>query len=161
MTVQKRSLGVVSSTIAATKSIESTHNKVVSFADLQSADITLPVGCPVAYDEDAGGWMAWSPTAAATSGDGFEGVIRGFVYPEAIVLDADGETLGSVMFAGRISYTDIDITQCAGGDATTLKAAIEGEWAGVHANTATFAATGGAATLRALGIIVEDLEEVR
>lgn len=156
MAVQNRSLGVTNTDISAVPSIESTHNKVVKF---KTGSLTLPVGTALAFNEDSELWEPWNPTAAATAGDGFLGVIRAFVYPEPIVLNASGEVLGVVMFGGRIGYADIvkDVTYNPGYTAAILKAAIQGKWASVHAEVAAYAATGNANTLRANGIIVEDV----
>ncbi len=65
---------------------------------------TLAVGTPVAFDEDN---LVWKPWSAAGTGNVDE--IRGFVYPDAIALDAAGEVLGQVMVKGDIHFDDIAI----------------------------------------------------
>ena len=153
MALQKKSLGVVESSIPAVKSIESTHNKVVQFADPGASEVTLPVGTPLAHNGTD--WVVWNVTAPDSAPA--IAVIRGFVSPEPIVLDEAGENLGVVMFAGRIGLADIDITQCPGADATKLGHALKGNFSDLDAAVAALFPP----TLRELGITVEDVADVR
>ena len=161
MAIQNKSLGDLSSPTEITRAgqIQSTHNKVVEFGTHATDGLTLPVGTLLAYNEDNDNWQPLDITAAATGGDGFLGVPRAVVYPDPIVLDDTDTVLGVVMFAGRIHWNDItkSTTYNPGYTEAKLKAAIVGDWATVHAEVATYAATRNANTLRALGITVENV----
>jgi hypothetical protein len=67
-----------------------------------AAATELAVGTPVAFDSANFNWVAWS-----ASGTGDVDEIKGFVYPNAIQLDASDEVQGQVMLQGRIHFDDI------------------------------------------------------
>lgn len=82
-----------------------------------------------------GGSYALAETQAGKDQSG----VRGFVWPDEVVLDADEEVLGQVMLAGRVHYADIVLP--AGETESVLKADLQ--------NNA-----------RSLGLIIQGLEEV-
>lgn len=83
-----------------------------------------------------------TPTAVATVGTASYGLdlIRGFVWPDEVVLDASLQVHGEVMVEGRISYTYIEATVDSG-DVAALAAALK-------------------STMLGRGIIVEDLPNI-
>lgn len=70
------------------------------------------------------GGAGTATVATSTAGVSATGknVVRGFVFPDAIVLDATNDVLGVVMLRGGIHYDDIVLP--AGESANTLKAAL-------------------------------------
>lgn len=79
---------------------------------------TLARLTPVAYNTSTNKWVAWD----AYGGNDVE-TIRGFVYPEAIVLDATNDVIGVVMTEGNIHYDDIALP--TGEVEADLKAALQ------------------------------------
>lgn len=63
---------------------------------------TLAVGIPLAYDDGNDEWVVWSAL-----GTGNVDVIRGFLYPDEVTLDAAGEKIVQCMVKGEIHYDDI------------------------------------------------------
>lgn len=61
---------------------------------------TLPVGIPVCVVPTTGLMDVCDPS----SGNAWEQVVAGFVYPAAITRSASGEVLGTVMLKGSIDY---------------------------------------------------------
>lgn len=95
--------------------------------------VTLLKSTPVAFDTVSNTWKVW-----ANAGANEVNLIRGFVWPDDIVLDAADEVLGQVMLAGRIHAADVALP--AGETQNNLDAALK---AGLRERT---------------GIIVEGLE---
>lgn len=120
-----------SSTTSAFPRVEAKEVRVKKF-DAISGGKTLKVLHPVAYNTSTNLWVP-------LDGNGSNGTdtIKGFVYPEAIVLDDSGDTnldvLGNVLLAGEVHYDDIlalgtsDSSPTGEIDATTaeLKAACQ------------------------------------
>jgi len=75
--------------------------KVKSFA-ADAAATELAVATPLAFDEANFNWVVWS-----ASGTGEVDEIKGFLYPDAVQLDASDEVQGQVMLMGEIHYDDI------------------------------------------------------
>jgi hypothetical protein len=98
-----------------------TARRTVEFA---TGSVTLPLNCPVVFDDTA---LIWKPLAH--NGAAATGSIRGFVWPEAIVLDSSDEVLGVVMMAGDINYGDINtadiLTACGSISTANLKLALQ------------------------------------
>lgn len=69
-----------------------------------SGSLTLAVGTPVAFNTSTNLWSIFQ-----SGGSNGTGTIQGFVWPDAIVLDASNEVLGQVMLGGRIHLDDIPI----------------------------------------------------
>lgn len=67
--------------------------------------VTILKGTPVAFDSVAETWKVFADAGAATETD----LIRGFVWPDDIVLDAGDEVLGQVMLRGRIHRDDVQL----------------------------------------------------
>jgi len=63
---------------------------------------TLEVGYPMAFDDAELKWAPW--TASGTSNTN---VIKGFIYPVDVVVDATSDILGIIMLRGEIHYDDI------------------------------------------------------
>ena len=98
--------------------------------------VTIAPGTPVAYDTVAETWQVFEEGGANEID-----IIRGFVWPDPIVLDAADEVLGQVMLRGRIHRDDVQLP--AGELQADVDAAMQ---APLRANT---------------GIIVEGLEKFR
>lgn len=64
--------------------------------------VTFAPGTPVAFDTATATWKVW-----ADAGINGNDLIRGFVWPDPVVLDAADEVLGQVMLAGRIHADDV------------------------------------------------------
>lgn len=95
--------------------------------------VTILPGTPVAFDTVANTWQVFEQGGANEID-----IIRGFVWPDKIVLDAADEVLGQVMLSGRIHRDDVVLP--AGELQADVDAAMK---AGLRENT---------------GIIVEGLE---
>lgn len=96
--------------------------------------VTLVKGTPVAFDAVAKKWKVW-----ADAGGDETNLIRAFVWPDDVVLNAADEVLGQVLMAGRVHAGDVALP--AGELQADLDAALQ---AGLRERT---------------GIIVEGLEE--
>lgn len=96
---------------------------------------TLERLTPVAFNTSTNKWAVWTH-----GGGNGTGTISGFVWPDAVTLDATGDVIGQVMLAGRVHYDDIALPY--GEIADNLKAALR-------------------SGPRALGIFVEGLDQVR
>lgn len=128
-----------STSAAAMKRFYPTNLEPKRFANVGGGP-TLAVGTPVAYDTSAGKWKVW-----ANGGSNEVGIIRGFVWPDPIVLDATDDVLGVVMLKGMVHFDDIVVT---GGTLAQLKTAVQD------------GAGSGAPTLRELGIDVQGLVKI-
>lgn len=98
--------------------------------------VTLAKGSPIAFDTVAKTWKVW-----ANAGANETNLIRGFVWPDAVKLEAGGEVLGQVLMAGRVHAGDVPLP--AGETQPNLDAALQ---SGVRERT---------------GIIIEGLAEFR
>ncbi len=98
--------------------------------------VTFAPGTPVAFDTVTATWKVW-----AEAGINGNNLIRGFVWPDPVVLAAADEVQGQVMLAGRIHAVDVPLP--AGELQADLDAALAG---GLRERT---------------GIIVEGLESFR
>lgn len=96
---------------------------------------TLERLTPVAYNTSTNKWTVWTDGGANGTGD-----IRGFIWPDAVDLDADDDVLAQVMLAGRVHYEDIVLPY--GEAEADLKAALR-------------------SGPRELGLIIEGLDQVR
>lgn len=103
--------------------------------EFASGSGTLAKNAPVAFNTSTLKWVPW-----VSGGANGAGTIKGFVWPDAIVLDADEEVLGHVMLEGLIHSDDV-------------KAATSESDSNVEAMLR--------ADCRALGIHVEGLTQVR
>ena len=63
---------------------------------------TLAVGTPVAYDTSTNNWVVW-----AQAGTNEANLIKGFVWPDPIVLHATNEMIGNVMIMGSLHRADV------------------------------------------------------
>ena len=79
---------------------------------------TLAKGTPVARSSATTFWVPWT-----NAGGNQTGTIRGFVWPDDVVLDSDEEVLGQVMLEGDLHYDDIPVPtgETAANMATALK----------------------------------------
>jgi len=105
---------------------------------------TLPRNCPVAYNTSLNKWVPCDPDGST---NGVED-IRGFVWPEAITLNASNDVTGTIMVEGTINVADIN---------TAAILAVLGE-ADFTTNLKGQLGSGSVPTLRELGIIVEGLD---
>ena len=64
--------------------------------------ITLLKGTPIAFDSVALTWKIWEDSGANETG-----IIRGFVWPDDVKLEAGGEVLGQVFMKGRLHAADV------------------------------------------------------
>lgn len=98
--------------------------------------LVLAKGTAVTYNTSTGKWQVFDA-------DGMNGtnLVKGFVWPDDITLDADEEVLGQVMLTGRVHIADIPL--------------VSGQYnlAELSANLQ--------ANARGIGIIVEGLAQVR
>jgi len=69
-----------------------------------SGSITLAALTPVAFNTSTSQWVIF-----ASGGANGTGTIKGFVWPDPVVLAAGGEVLGQVLMTGRIHLNDIPI----------------------------------------------------
>jgi len=90
--------------------------KVKTFA-ADASETELKVGTPVAFDTGNDNWVVWS-----ASGTGDVDEIKGFIYPDAVTLDASDESLAQVMLRGTIHFDDIELPD--GESATDLREAL-------------------------------------
>ena len=97
---------------------------------------TLAALTPVTYNTSTNKW-----TTFTNGGANGTGTILGFVWPDAIVLDAANDVIGNVLLEGKINFNDIPQTG-AGYTLAQLKAAVQSQ-------------------MRPLGIIIEGLDSVR
>lgn len=119
-----------SNTVAAKLRIFSTSTQPKTFA---VGAITLALGTPVAFDIVAKTWKVWADAGADETN-----IIRGFIWPDAVKLDAADEVLGNVILRGRVHRDDVPIP--AGENQSDLDDAMS-------------------AGLRDRGIIMEGLED--
>lgn len=117
---------------AGAKPAAATHIHPVTFA---AGSGTLAIGTPVAFNTSTGFWVVW-----ASGGANGTGTIAGFVWPDAVTLDADEEVLGNIMFTGDIHYSAIVLP--AGQTENNLKASLRTD-------------------CRTRGLIVQGLDQVR
>lgn len=122
-----------SNTPAAKLRVFSTSTQPKTFA---VGSVTLPKATPVVFDTVSKTWKVWA-NAGANETD----LIRGFLWPDELKLDAADEVLGQVMMAGRIHAKDVALP--AGETQPNLDAALQ---SGLRERT---------------GIIVEGLVEFR
>jgi len=121
-----------SASVAALKRVEAKTIQPKTFA---SGSGTLAALTPVAFNTSTGFWVVWT-----NGGANGTGTIKGFVWPDAVVLDSDEEVLGNVLLEGKIHYADIALPD--GETAANLKGALrDGP--------------------RSLGIIIQGLDQVR
>ena len=114
-----------------------TSNQPKTFA---SGSGTLAALTAVAFNTSTDQWVVWD--ADGTNGTN---IIKGFVWPDEVVLDAGGEVLGQVVLGGRIHYDDIPIVS-GSYNQTELQDALRGD---------------AASDVRSLGFIIEGLSEFR
>lgn len=88
----------------------------------------------VAFNTSSNKWVPWT-----NGGANGAGTIKGFVWPDAVVLDSDEEIIGQVLIQGEIHFDDIPV---AGGTLAELKTACR-------------------SGPRDLGIIITGLDQVR
>lgn len=86
---------------------------------------TLPCGTPLAVNSSTGKWVPWT-----LSGSNATDVIRGFVYPDPVVLSATTDTQSQVFMRGSVWRDDINtaaiLAVCDGSPADTdLDAALK------------------------------------
>lgn len=94
------------------------------FADPGASDVALAKLTPVAFNTSTQHWVVWDQ-------DGTNGanIIRGFIWPDAATLDADGESIHNVLLEGKIHYddlpaaTDVDANATVAGWRLALNAA--------------------------------------
>lgn len=122
-----------SNTEAAKLRIFSTSTQPKTFA---TGAVTLAKGSPVAFDTVSKTWKIW-----ANAGGDETNLIRAFIWPDDVKLDAADEVLGQVLMAGRVHAGDVVLP--AGETQPNLDAALQ---AGVRERT---------------GIIIEGLAEFR
>lgn len=90
----------------------------VAFANVAGGP-TLPIGTPVYLEVATGLYKKIVPGALAATND-----IYGFVWPQAITLDATGEVLGTIMMKGEVDFVYMEELRAAGtlaGTAQQLK----------------------------------------
>lgn len=108
-----------------------------TFAAVSGGGTLAPL-TPVAYNTSTNKWVQWS-----TGGANGTGTVKGFVWPDAVVLDdSDGDNndvLGQVMTHGVIHFDDIPVV---GGTEAQLKTALQ-------------------SGLRELGFTIQGLENFR
>lgn len=97
---------------------------------------TLAILTPVAFDTSVNLWKVW-----ANAGTNGVNVISGFVYPEAIVLSASGEVIGTILKRGLVHRDDVVLP--AGETQNNLDVALA------------------AATLREKGIVMQGVVNVQ
>ena len=88
-----------SNTVAAKLRIFSTSTQPKTFA---VGAVTLALGTPVAFDIVSKTWKLW-----ANAGANEVNIIRGFIWPDAVKLDAADEVLGNVILRGRVHRDDV------------------------------------------------------
>lgn len=93
---------------------------------------TLERLTPVAFNTSSTKWVVWT-----NGGSNGTGTIKGFIWPDPVVLSASGEVLGNVMTAGLIHFADIVVPY--GETSGNLKTALRG-------------------TVRALGFTIQGLD---
>lgn len=81
---------------------------VKKFASSAGAEL-LPIGTPVVFNTSTTFWQVYDEGALNGTG-----VIRGFVYPNALQLDASDEVLGNVLMAGVVHRDDINTAEIRG-----------------------------------------------
>lgn len=91
---------------------------------------------PVAFNTSSNMWVVWT-----SGGSDGTGTIKGFVWPDQVVLDGSNEVLGNVLLQGKVHYDDIPVP--AGETQNDLDTALR---------------TGG---LREAGIIIQGLTQFR
>ena len=77
---------------------------------------TLAPLTAVAFNSSTNKWGVW-----ATGGSNDTATIRGFVWPDPVVLDSDEEVLGQIMVKGRLHIDDVP---AVGGTADQIKTAL-------------------------------------
>ncbi|MEK7424589.1 MAG: hypothetical protein AAB131_12210 [Actinomycetota bacterium] len=113
--------------------------------DAGGAAKTLPVGLPMCFNTSTNKWIAW--TDAAGAGVNKIGVIRGFIYPVPVIINATGgnDVIGQVFTKGVIKLATIVAALTALSITTTnLNAALRGHG-------------GGDPSPRELGFTIQDL----
>lgn len=96
---------------------------------------TLAALTPVAYNTSTNKWVVWT-----NGGSNGTGTVSGFIFPDAVTLNASKEVIGQVLIQGKIHYSDIVLP--------------ENE---VEANLKTALRSGP----RGLGLIIQGLDLVR
>lgn len=91
--------------------------KVGTFANVALGP-TLAKLTPLAFNTSTKKWVAWT-----TGGANGTGVIGGFAWPDAVVLDATGEVQGQILVNGVVHLDDIAVP--SGETLANLKTAIK------------------------------------
>lgn len=65
---------------------------------------TLKAGSAVAYDTSTNNWVVWTQ-----AGINETNLIKGFVWPDDIVLHATNEVIGNVMIMGSLHRADVEL----------------------------------------------------
>lgn len=118
---------------------------VITWSGAKYANQDAPIVTTGAGSLTGGAGTAAVTTVAQVDGNGVD-VIRGFVWPDPIVLDATNDVQGVVMLEGTIHYDDIVLP--SGESAATLKTYLRSE---------TVSGPG----VRQLGLKIEGLSQVR
>lgn len=84
---------------------------------------TLSVMAPLAFNTSTNKWVPFE-----VSGSNGTGTIKGFVWPDEIVLDSDEEVLGQVLLRGILHEDDVlaATTEADGGTRTALRSGPRG-----------------------------------
>jgi hypothetical protein len=82
---------------------------------------TLAKLTPVAFNTSTLQWVPFDE-----GGSNGTGTIRGFVWPDAVVLDGSDEVIGNIMLAGKVHFDDLPVrtTVDANGTAAGWNAAL-------------------------------------
>lgn len=96
---------------------------------------TLPALTPLAFNTSTNKWVVWT-----NGGSNGTGTISGFLWPDAVTLDATDDTLAQVLMAGDVHYEDIPVP--SGETLANLKTALR-------------------SGPRALGLMIKGLDNVR
>ena len=111
-------------------------------AGFAAGELVLAVGTAVAYNTANDEWVVYND-----GGSNGENVVSGFVYPDAITLNANtgDEVLGQIMLTGSVDY-DVLVTDHDGDGAGYTEANLQAE---LRANA------------RAKGLIIRNLTNIR
>lgn len=79
-------------------------NDAIQPKEFATGSTTLVPGLPVARNSSTGKWVVW-----ANAGANETNIIRGFIWPDDVVLDASDEVLGNLMLGGTLHRDDVVI----------------------------------------------------